>query len=112
MEDEEFHQLVLRESVRDIIFKSYHDDHGHQGRDRSLALIKQRCYWPGMTKYVQKKVQQCAKCSRRKTRPTKAAELVNITSSTPVELVCIDYLSLERSKGGYENILVITDYFS
>ena len=41
-----------------------------------------------------------------------AAELVNITSSAPVELVCIDYLSLEMSKGRYENILVITDQFT
>ena len=111
VEDEEFHQLVLPESLRDIIFKSYHDDLGHQGRDRTLTLIKQRFYCPGMTQFVQSKVQQCVKCIRRKTRPTKAAELVNITSGTPMELVCIDYLSLERSKGGYENILVITDNF-
>ena len=37
---------------------------------------------------------------------------MNITSSSPMEIVWVDYLSLERSKGGVENILVITDHFS
>ena len=40
------------------------------------------------------------------------AELVNIISTQPMELVCIDILFLERSKGGHENILVITDHFT
>ena len=65
-----------------------------------------------MNKNIKEKVQHCGRCIRRKTAPVKATELVNITSTTPMELVCIDYLSLERSKGGYENILVITDHFS
>ena len=73
---------------------------------------KQRFFWPGLEKDVVRKVQTCPNCLRRKS-PTKAqAHLVPFTSTHPMELVCIDYLSLEKSKGGYENILVITDHFT
>ena len=60
---------------------------------------------------VDRKVRECGRCIRRKSRPRPAAELVKI-SSYPLELVCIDYLSLEPSKGGLENILVLTDHFT
>ena len=105
-------RLVLPESLRDLVFKAYHDDLGHQGRDRTISLISQRFFFPRMNQFIKERVQSCDRCIRRKTAPVKAASLVNITSSAPMELVCIDYLSLERSKGGYENILVITDHFS
>ena len=48
----------------------------------------------------------------RKSKVQRSACLVNIQSSQPLELVCLDFLGLERSKGGYENILVITDHFT
>ena len=105
-------RLVLPESLKDIVFEAYHDDLGHQGRDRTISLMSTRFYFPRLTKFVAEKVRSCGRCIRRKTAPTKAAGLVNITSSSPMELVCIDYLSLEMSKGGFENILVITDHFS
>ena len=105
-------RLVLPDSLKDIVFQAYHDDLGHQGRDRTISLINTRFYFPRLNKFVAEKVRSCGRCIRRKTAPSKAAGLVNITSSSPMELVCIDFLSLEMSKGGYKNILVITDHFS
>ena len=74
--------------------------------------MRSRFCWPGFELDVQNKVRNCIKCIRRKTFPSPSAELVNIQSTQPMELVCFDFLSLERSKGGYENILVITDHFT
>ena len=69
-----------------------HDGMGHQGRDRTAYLVKTRFFWLGMDTDIAEKVRLCDRCIRRKTRPVPAAELVNITSSYPMELVCIDYL--------------------
>jgi transposase InsO family protein len=85
---------------------------GHVGRDRTLDLIRSRFFWPGMSKDIQDKVASCSRCLRRKAGiPQHRAPLVNIETSQPMELVCLDFLSLEPSKG-YGNVLVITDHFS
>ena len=105
-------QLVLPLHFRSIILKQLHDDLGHQGRDRTLSLLHSRFYWPGLENDVEEKIKNCGRCIRRKTPVKPSAELVNITSSQPMELLCIDFLSLERSKGGHEHILVVTDHFT
>ncbi len=105
-------QMVVPKSLQELIFRAYHDDLGHQGRDRTLSVMKTRVFWPGIDKDVKIRIRNCGRCIRRKKSPTKAAELVNITSTVPMGVVCVDYLTLEMSKGGYENILVITDHFS
>ncbi|MCG8046231.1 MAG: RNase H-like domain-containing protein [Candidatus Thiodiazotropha endolucinida] len=108
---QDFLQLVLPSAFREDAFQALHDDLGHQGRDRTASLIKQRFFWPGMDTYIKDKIKSCGRCIRRKAGADKS-RLVNITSTSPMEIVCLDYLSLERSKGGFENILVITDHFS
>ena len=64
-------------------------------------------------RWVDEAIQTCHRCLRSKAPhlPEKAS-LCHLTSSQPMELVCIDYLGLEESKGRYDNILVITDHFT
>ena len=56
-------------------------------------------------------VLKCTRCLRRKT-PSHVAPLQPIHVTQPLELVHMDYLSLEPSKGNIENVLVITDHFT
>ncbi len=54
----------------------------------------------------------CERCVCRKAFPEKAAEMVNIKTTRPLELVCMDFLSLEPDKSNTKDILVITDHFT
>lgn len=108
---EERLQLLLPESLRTELFHALHDDLGHQGRDRTVSLFKERFYWSGMDSYIAKSVSRCERCIRRKAKST-TANMVPIQYMAPKDVICIDFLSLEVSNGGYENILVITDHFS
>ena len=109
---EDLSQLVLPSSQRDQVLTGLHNDLGHLGRDRTTEMVRARFFWPRLAQDVQKWVHECTSCIKRKVSIPDRAELVNIKSSQPMELVCIDYLSLEPSKGGIENILVITDHFT
>jgi len=109
---EENTQIVLPQACVPEVLKLLHDQMGHQGRDRTLALVRDRFYWYGMVRDVETYVKNCTRCILRKGDDNQRAPLVPISSSQPLELVCMDFLSLETSKGGYENILVITDHFT
>ena len=63
---QEFQQLVLPMAFKDI--HALHDDLGHQGRDHTTSLVKQRFFWPGMDADIQARVRQCERCILRKTR--------------------------------------------
>ena len=65
-----------------------------------------------MTSDTENWIKNCRRCIRRKSKTDVRAPLVNITSHYPLELVCIDYLTLEPSQGNISNILVITDHFT
>ena len=104
-------QLVLPKLFRERALLGCHDDVGHQGILRTLSLLRERFYWPGMQEEATQHVLKCSRCLRRKT-PPQVAPLQPILVTQPLELVHMDYLSLEPSKGNIENVLVITDHFT
>ncbi|KAG1953594.1 interleukin-1 receptor accessory protein-like 1-A [Pimephales promelas] len=107
-----YHQLVLPEPMRHLVLKSLHDDMGHMGVERTLDLVRKRFYWPKMSADVERKIKTCNRCVRRKSMPEKAAPLVNIIATRPLELVCMDFLSVEPGTNNIKDILVITDHFT
>ena len=104
-------QLVVPKLFRERALSGCHDDVGHQGILRTLSLLRERFYWPGMQEEATQYVSCCSRCLRRKT-PPQVAPLQPILVTQPLELVHMDYLSLEPSKGNIENVLVITDHFT
>lgn len=105
-------QLVLPSKYRETALEGLHDSVGHMGFERTIDLVRMRFYWPKMSTDVDKKLRTCERCIRRKAKAERTARLVNIRTSRPLELVCMDYLSLEPDGCGTKDILVITDHFT
>ncbi|KAL0187224.1 hypothetical protein M9458_018894, partial [Cirrhinus mrigala] len=106
------YQLALPVELRGKALRSLHHDMGHLGIERTLDLARARFYWPRMAMDVEEKIRTCERCVKRKTPPERAAPLVNISTSRPLELLCMDYLSLEPDRSNIKDILVITDHFT
>ena len=61
---------------------------------------------------MEQHIKRCERCIRFKTKQEKAP-LENIEASYPMELVHIDYLTIESNKTEKDiNILVVTDHFT
>ena len=105
-------QLVLPSRFVSEVLDGVHNKTGHPGRDRTLSLLRDRFYWPGMSSDVDQWIKRCRRCLCRKSATNQRAPLVNIETTQPLELVSMDFLTLEPSKGGLQHILVVTDHFT
>ena len=106
-------QVVLPKAFRLKVIRELHNEMGHLGTDRVLALAKERFYWPYMRRDIDHYISNVCRCLQKRQPARHTREpLQPIVTSSPFELVSIDYVHLERSSGGYEYLLVIVDHFT
>lgn len=110
---EELCQLLLPAVLRSDVLMQLHQQHGHQGIERTTELVRQRCYWPGLSSDVERWCRECERCQVAKdSYPLAQSFMGHLLASRPNEILAIDFTVLEPSRSGMENVLVMTDVFS
>ena len=92
-----------------------HHDMGHQGQERTLALAEEHFWWPMMVNDCRALVWSCSQCHTFE-RAVPKATLCPIRVHAPLELVHVDFMSVESTMElnkppSVKIVLVITDHF-
>ena len=102
-------QLILPYKFRKRMVLACHDEMGHLEMDRTLLVLQDRVYWPGMSKDVRNHIRTCTKY-----QVPSMEEISQTEVSYPLELVHVDFLIIGGKKDVRKdiNILVVTDHFT
>lgn len=107
-------QVLLPEKLRKDIVAEIHGNPlgGHLGSRKTLARVKARFYWSGLTADVRAFVRMCSLCQRRESPPRKRrAPLQQSRVGAPMERVAIDLMGpLPKTDSGNQWILVVGEY--
>lgn len=106
------HQFIVPDSLVSVVLCSIHNEAGHQAQGRTLSLARQRFSWVGLESDTQEYVRCCQRCVVSNTpEPEGRAPLESIRTTSPLELVCVDFWCAEDS-GKSVSVLVVTDHFT
>ena len=106
-------QIVLPKKFHQIVFTELHEKLAHVGSEKVYELARERFYWPRMQSKIDFYVRnQCRCVIAKKPNRQDRDPLVPIESQAPFDMIAIDFLHLDRAKGGFEYVLVISDHFT
>ena len=107
-------QLVVPVQLRLLVLSQLHDHSGHGGVFKTTEKVKERYYWPGYEKDIEKHVQTCRPCQLRKSpNPRVIAPIGTIKAEYPFQKISWDITGpLPETEQGNRYILVVTDLFS
>ena len=108
--------FIPRTSFRDLLIWDMHAGGlaGHFGRDKTIALVEDRFYWPSLKRDVARIVAQCRTCLIAKAKEQNTSLYTPLpVPREPWKDVSMDFvLGLPRTARGHDSILVIVDRFS
>ena len=105
--------LVIPSALKRIILQNMHTMSGHQGIERTSALVRLRYYWPNLYKDTENFIKSCDRCKISKQPiPKQKTKMQHLIANQPLDTIAIDFTVVEMSTSGIENILVMTDIFS
>lgn len=106
-------QLILPQRLKEKVLTSLHGGMSHQGTQRTLHLIRDSCYWPGIHRDVEAWIKKCERCALSKEPlPRVRPAMGHLLPTRPLEVLAIDFMLLEPATEGRENVLVMTDVFT
>ena len=113
---EDLWHFIVPKSHQGVTLDGCHHEAAHQGQRRSISLMQEQFWWPGMTRDMINKVKNCACCKKYKGAPP-IAKLQKLPCSGPGELLHINFTTIEETIGLHEepvirNVLIMQDHFS
>ena len=109
-------EFVVPQTHRNAALDGCHREAAHQGQSRSLSLMQERFWWPGIARDLRNHIRKCGRCEKfEATLPV--APLRPLTCSRPGELLHVDFTSIKETVPLHEepvirNMMVMQDYFS
>jgi transposase InsO family protein len=102
--------------LRTHLIREVHDQisTAHPGRDKTYRLLKDRYYWKGMLADVERYVRNCHPCRRASSPRDKTPGLLQPLPipDRPWQHISMDFVSFNKDKRGYDNVLVVVDRLS
>jgi len=102
--------------IRDLLVREAHDRGlaGHFGENKTLELVKEHFYWPGIIRYVYRVLERCVACKKAKSKEAAHGLYMPLpVLDQPWVDVSMDFvLGLPRMQRGKDSIMVVINRFS
>ena len=95
-ENEDLLLFMVQKAHQAAALNGCHWDAGHQGHGRTLSLLHEYFWWPGMAKWIRQTIRACTHCLQYEGGFPKAP-LCPIVAMAPLDLLHVDFTGIETT---------------